>query len=57
MLLFGAIAVVGGGKIEASTVAALGFLHESVWSVTMVVITGSQECKKSCSVVKTAKIA
>ncbi|MFS7946658.1 hypothetical protein Hanom_Chr06g00538941 [Helianthus anomalus] len=30
MMLFGAMAVVGSGKIEASTVAALGFLHESV---------------------------
>ncbi|MFS7937176.1 hypothetical protein Hanom_Chr05g00424581 [Helianthus anomalus] len=30
MMLFGAMAVVGSGKIEASTVADLGFLHESV---------------------------
>ncbi|MFS7965024.1 hypothetical protein Hanom_Chr08g00757241 [Helianthus anomalus] len=30
MMLFGAMAVVGSGKIKASTVAALGFLHESV---------------------------
>ncbi|XP_022037050.1 uncharacterized protein LOC110939790 isoform X2 [Helianthus annuus] len=30
MMLFGAMAVVGSGKIKASTVADLGFLHESV---------------------------
>ncbi|KAJ0900124.1 hypothetical protein HanPSC8_Chr08g0309881 [Helianthus annuus] len=30
MILFGAMAVAGSGKIKASTEAALGFLHKSV---------------------------